>query len=793
MVTIRTNERRGDIKSDKRQARMLLLGLFVILCFWFLIDHLFSHQASVIKLDYLQLTPKDSPATIGRRELAQPEHARSGALEHVRFVFDSRQGWLVANLHATRPVDTPGAGVKTRYLRRYPLQTGDSLRLDGEVIDVVAMDSKRLMLRHHGGVDDVFWQGGVGGKLQSKSIKFRSDVCPEDDWKGGIKSWVLPYKRQLTGDTEEQLLFRIGGGVNCLHRWALFYRDKALLPPDSARIMYRDGRFWLAPGYDARLLEFKRAGSSEWIGIDRWFTPLKVNGEQVLEKIYIGRAGYDLQLLDDDSLRLTQVSGPVWRVKEWMAPNTAMQPVMTQAERFGDSVLFALHCLLSLSLLSLLAFALNARLQGLSGRLYLLVLVLQSIAAVVVAQLAMGGLEERFVSLASRFLFGFCLLQVLLALFCLLPTKWLCLILRLVFRSEQANLEARECFPGLPAHVDLQRRFDWMMRLVFIGYLAAMGIQALTGVESGLGGFQPVEASKWLIVWLATASALALFNYRYYYIFGDDDGRRLKDFLGIFWPLLLLFILTAIMMTLVRDFSPLLLIMLFLFLFMLQQLPNPHLGGLQGGISKSLAMLAVLSVCFAGWFFYATWQQGEPPISLMNADRFRVWADPLHHPHSGAQVLASMRLLAESGALGLQQWFTGNTAAEMALPAVQDDFIAAYLLSHFGYLPAALFVLLQLELIFTLLLLAGRNKSTDVEKEVDDLDYACRMFCLGVAWMLLAHWLISWSNASGLLPVMGQPMALLSTGGSNLLLFVLPCLLLCFFMAWRNQELARKE
>jgi len=48
---------------------------------------------------------------------------------------------------------------------------------------------------------------------------------------------------------------------------------------------------------------------------------------------------------------------------------------------------------------------------------------------------------------------------------------------------------------------------------------------------------------------------------------------------------------------------------------------------------------------------------------------------------------------------------------------------------------------------------------------------------LGSITLFALHWIISWSNALGLLPVMGQPMSWLSAGVSHQILMVFPCVL----------------
>jgi cell division protein FtsW (lipid II flippase) len=47
----------------------------------------------------------------------------------------------------------------------------------------------------------------------------------------------------------------------------------------------------------------------------------------------------------------------------------------------------------------------------------------------------------------------------------------------------------------------------------------------------------------------------------------------------------------------------------------------------------------------------------------------------------------------------------------------------------------------------------------------------------------IAHWLISWGNVLGLLPIMGQPMTWISSGNSHLLALGLPTVLLALLAA----------
>ena len=56
------------------------------------------------------------------------------------------------------------------------------------------------------------------------------------------------------------------------------------------------------------------------------------------------------------------------------------------------------------------------------------------------------------------------------------------------------------------------------------------------------------------------------------------------------------------------------------------------------------------------------------------------------------------------------------------------------------------------------------------------------------AALLGAHFLVSWGTNLGFLPVMGQPMPLLSAGGSHLVLFALPVVALAVAVEEKSHE-----
>ena len=59
--------------------------------------------------------------------------------------------------------------------------------------------------------------------------------------------------------------------------------------------------------------------------------------------------------------------------------------------------------------------------------------------------------------------------------------------------------------------------------------------------------------------------------------------------------------------------------------------------------------------------------------------------------------------------------------------------------------------------------------------------------------MHVAHWLISWGNTLGLLPVMGQPMTWLTAGNSHIVGFALLIGFLATVTGWINNTYVAEE
>jgi cell division protein FtsW (lipid II flippase) len=111
------------------------------------------------------------------------------------------------------------------------------------------------------------------------------------------------------------------------------------------------------------------------------------------------------------------------------------------------------------------------------------------------------------------------------------------------------------------------------------------------------------------------------------------------------------------------------------------------------------------------------------------------------------------------------------------IPVVESDFAGAYLIGRFGVGAATLMYGAQILLLAVICFAFVRIGTT---RSGNGMDAGLRRFVAvvvaGSGLLFFLQWFLSWSNILGLLPVMGQPMTLLSYAVSHHLFMVLPCL-----------------
>ncbi len=317
------------------------------------------------------------------------------------------------------------------------------------------------------------------------------------------------------------------------------------------------------------------------------------------------------------------------------------------------------------------------------------------------------------------------------------------------------------------------------------------------GGEQGLGMLQPAEFAKLL---LAAVAAFVGMDLAELWRIDPNPNRRRKTNRPAAWGFLkTLFVVGLGIVTAlagVRDISPILIMSIF-FLAWLWAVASPGnvrvrtSTGTRGrsavaspgnarvrtsaGTWIRSAVVAVVCVGIAAAFFL----HDRPeilPNDFPQRDRFQVWAKPDLYPYSGEQSAKALLLAGLGGWQGATGSAFGQNGPAMELPMVRNDFIASFVLYKFGGAAGLALVLAQALYVLALFDAGRRASGWSGHFEDRQAGRILRLALLGLAWMHAAHFAVSWSNALGLLPVMGQPMPWISSANSHILLFALPTL-----------------
>jgi len=331
-----------------------------------------------------------------------------------------------------------------------------------------------------------------------------------------------------------------------------------------------------------------------------------------------------------------------------------------------------------------------------------------------------------------------------------------------------------------------QARLEWMLLVLAVLALAGLLMEVAFGDETGVFDIQPVEFAK-LALTALSAHCLAL-GMGAQAIPGGGLGYR--RWLRIAAPALLFIVLMGMALVQVDDFSPLILLLVW----------STALG-LSYALASRNALLAGALVagalaCVGGVVFLHSAGPAEVANWHFYGDRFLVWLDPATHPHTGQQMLAGGRAIADGGWWGSDGLLGISTlgqhaGAAMHIPAVQDDFAPSFFLNRHGLAAALVLWLLQALFVAGLLLVAARAWAAGVAardfRHAASGRFHCFLLCGGAAFVL-GHLLLSWGTNLAIFPIMGQPMSFLSAGGSHLLFFICPLLAVASFSAQSFEE-----
>ena len=132
---------------------------------------------------------------------------------------------------------------------------------------------------------------------------------------------------------------------------------------------------------------------------------------------------------------------------------------------------------------------------------------------------------------------------------------------------------------------------------------------------------------------------------------------------------------------------------------------------------------------------------------------FNPWADPFG---SGYHSIQSMIAIGSGGLFG-KGWLNGSQSRLEFIPEPTTDFVFAVFAEEFGLFGATLLFVLYLCLVIRCLAIAYRTKH----------DYA-RILAGSIGIMLFVHLFVNVGMVTGILPVVGLPLPMISFGGTSM-------------------------
>ena len=259
--------------------------------------------------------------------------------------------------------------------------------------------------------------------------------------------------------------------------------------------------------------------------------------------------------------------------------------------------------------------------------------------------------------------------------------------------------------------------------------------------------FQPSELAKMAVI-IVTAFILSKFQ--------EEDGANPKAFKYIMWIIGIVFLLIA-----PENGSTAALLAGVVFLMMLiGRVPWKQIGKLVGTVGVVLTLLVSVIVIIPpsvyenvpGTHRFSTWQsrikgffedKGAVPAAKFDIDK-------------DAQVAHANIAIATSHIVGKMP---GNSVQRDFLSQAFSDFIFAIVIEELGLLGGAFIVMLYL----WLLIRAGR-----IAKRSDK--HFPAFLVMGIALLLVSQAMLNMMVAVGLFPVTGQPLPLISKGGTSTLI-----------------------
>ncbi|MDB2387475.1 rod shape-determining protein RodA, partial [Shewanella sp.] len=163
----------------------------------------------------------------------------------------------------------------------------------------------------------------------------------------------------------------------------------------------------------------------------------------------------------------------------------------------------------------------------------------------------------------------------------------------------------------------------------------------------------------------------------------------------------------------------------------------------------SVCVAAVLAMLPAMWFFFMHDYQRTRVMTLLDPEK-----DPLG---AGYHIIQS-KIAIGSGGLWGKGWLDGSQSQLEFLPERHTDFIFAVIGEEFGLIGSLLLLLLYLYIIGRGLTIASRAQTS-----------FARLLAGSITLTFFVYIFVNIGMVSGLLPVVGVPLPLISYGGTSMM------------------------
>jgi rod shape determining protein RodA len=279
---------------------------------------------------------------------------------------------------------------------------------------------------------------------------------------------------------------------------------------------------------------------------------------------------------------------------------------------------------------------------------------------------------------------------------------------------------------------------DWF-RFAYVVYAA--GVLLLLGVE--VAGVVGMGAKRWLDLGIVRVQPSEFVKLGVVLVvarhFHGMPPERLSNPLFLVWPALLVLVPAALVLVQPKLGSALLIGFTGLVVF--------FAAGVRLWKFALLGTLVAAAVPVA-WSFLHDYQKRRV-LTFVNPE-----SDPLG---AGYHIIQS-RIALGSGGIWGKGFAQGSQSQLQFLPEKQTDFIFAVLAEEFGLVGSLSLLAAYAAVLVFLLAIAGRARST-----------FARLVAIGVAAMFFANVFVNVAMVAGLLPVVGEPLPLLSLGGSAMI------------------------